>query len=211
MIELGGRAGREVVCILTDMDQPLGRAVGNALEIHEALETLRGQGPPDFTGLVLDAAGRLLALSDLGVDNAEGRRRAEAAVADGSAVQAYERWIRAQGGEPAEEALPAAAVVRPVPAPRNGYVAELGASAIGLAALRLGAGRATKEDPIDHAVGIRCLRKRGDKVEEREPVAEVHARDDDTAAAAAAEIAAAYRIEAEVPPEQPLLIDVLHG
>jgi pyrimidine-nucleoside phosphorylase len=211
MIELGRRAGREVVCILTDMDQPLGRAVGNALEIHEALETLRGQGPPDFTGLVLDAAGRLLALSDLGVDNAEGRRRAEAAVADGSAVQAYERWIRAQGGEPAEEALPAAAVVRPVPAPRNGYVAELGASAIGLAALRLGAGRATKEDPIDHAVGIRCLRKRGDKVEEREPVAEVHARDDDTAAAAAAEIAAAYRIEAEVPPEQPLLIDVLHG
>jgi pyrimidine-nucleoside phosphorylase len=211
MIELGRRAGREVVCILTDMDQPLGRAVGNALEIREALETLRGEGPPDFSELVLDAAARLLALSDLGVDDAEGRRRAEAVVADGSAVQAYERWISAQGGEPAEEALPAAAVVRPVPAPRNGYVAELGASAVGLAALRLGAGRATKQDPIDHAVGIRCLRKRGDTVEEGEPVAEVHARDDDTAAAAAAEIAAAYRIETEDPAERPLLIDVLHG
>jgi pyrimidine-nucleoside phosphorylase len=211
MIELGRRAGRQVVCLLTDMDQPLGRAVGNALEIREALETLRGQGPPDFAGLVLDAAGRLLALSDLGVDDAEGRRRAEAAVGDGSALRAYESWIRAQGGEPAEEALPAAAVVRPVPAPRDGYVAELGASAIGLAALRLGAGRATKEDSIDHAVGIRCLRKRGDAVEDEEPLAEVHARDDDAAAAAAAEIAAAYRIEAEAPPERPLLIDVLHG
>src|SRR5205085_2617698 len=100
MIELGRRAGREVVCLLTDMDQPLGHAVGNALEIREALETLRGEGPPDFAELVLDAAGHLLALSDLGVDAAEGRRRAEAAVADGSAVRAYERWIRAQGGDP---------------------------------------------------------------------------------------------------------------
>jgi pyrimidine-nucleoside phosphorylase len=211
MIELGRHAGREVVCLLTDMDQPLGRAVGNALEIREALETLRGQGPPDFAELVLDAAGRLLALSDLGVDDAEGRRRAEAAVADGSALRAYESWIRAQGGDPDVGGLPAAAVVRPVPAPRDGYVAELGARAIGLAALRLGAGRATKDDPIDHAVGIRCLRKRGDAVEEEAPLAEVHARDDDTAAAAVAEVAAAYRIEAEAPPARPLLIDILHG
>src|ERR687888_1204938 len=80
MIELGRRAGREVVCLLTDMDQPLGRAVGNALEIREALETLRGEGPSDFTELVLDATARLLALSDLGVDEAEGRSRAETAV-----------------------------------------------------------------------------------------------------------------------------------
>ena len=211
MIELGRRAGREVVCLLTDMDQPLGRAVGNALEIREALETLRGEGPSDFAELVLDAAGRLLALSDLGVDDAEGRSRAEAAVADGSAVRTYERWIRAQGGDPDEDALPAAAVVRPVPAPRAGYVAEVGASAVGLAALRLGAGRAAKDDPIDHAVGIRCLRKRGDAVEERAPLAEVHARDEGSAAGAAAEVTAAYRIEAEPPRARPLLIDVVRG
>jgi pyrimidine-nucleoside phosphorylase len=211
MIELGRRAGREVVCLLTDMDQPLGRAVGNALEIREALETLGGEGPPDFTELVLEAAGRLLALSDLGVDEAEGRRRAKAAIVDGSALRAYESWIRAQGGEPAEEALPAAAVVRPVPAPGDGCVAEVGASAIGLAALRLGAGRATKEDPIDHAVGVRCLCKRGDAVEEGEPLAEVHARDDSTATIAVADVAAAYRIAAEPPPPRPLLIDDLHG
>src|SRR5437764_13262417 len=83
MIDLGRRAGREVVCLLTDMDQPLGRAVGHALEIREALETLRGEGPPDFAELVLDAAGRLPALSDLGVGEAEGRIPAEAAGADG--------------------------------------------------------------------------------------------------------------------------------
>ena len=93
MIELGRRAGREVVCMLTDMDQPLGQAVGNALELREALATIRGEGPDDFSELVLASVAQLLALSDLGIDEAEGRRRAEQAVADGSAVEAYERWI----------------------------------------------------------------------------------------------------------------------
>jgi pyrimidine-nucleoside phosphorylase len=211
MIELGRSAGREVVCLLTDMDQPLGRAVGNALEIREALETLRGEGPRDFAELVLDAAGRLLALSDLGIDEAEGRSRAEAAVADGSAVRMYEGWIRAQGGDPSEDALPTAAVVEPVPAARPGYVAEVGASAIGLAALRLGAGRAAKGDPIDHSVGIRCLRKRGDAVDTGAPIAEVHARDEASTAQAVAEVAAAYRIEADAPRPRPLLIDIVGG
>jgi pyrimidine-nucleoside phosphorylase len=211
MIELGRRARREVVCLLTDMDQPLGHAVGNAIEIREALETVRGEGPPDFAELVLTATSRLLALSDLGVDEAEGRRRAEAAIADGSAVRMYERWIRAQGGDPDEEALPSATVVRPVPAAHAGYVAELRASAIAHAALRLGAGREAKDDPIDHAVGIRCLRKRGDAVEAGVPLAEVHARDEAGAATAVAEVAAAYRIDAEAPLAQPLLIDVVRG
>ena len=109
MVDLGQRAGGEVVCLLTDMDQPLGAAVGNALEVREAVETIAGDGPPDFTELVLDACARLLALSDLGIDVAEGRRRAEAAVADGSATAAYERWIRAQGGDPDLAALAARA------------------------------------------------------------------------------------------------------
>ena len=107
-------AGRETVCVLTDMDQPLGHAVGNALEIREALDTVRGDGPSDFTELVLSACAHLLALSDLGVDEAEGRRRAEAAVADGSAAEVWERWIAAQGGDPDEAALPVAPVVREV-------------------------------------------------------------------------------------------------
>jgi pyrimidine-nucleoside phosphorylase len=211
MIELGRRAGREVVCLLTDMDQPLGSAVGNALEVHEAVATVRGEGPPDFTELVLDACAHLLALSDLGVDLAGGRARAEAAVADGSAFDAYERWIRAQGGDPDEAALPVAPVVRPVTADVGGYVSSLGAIAIGRAALRLGAGRRTKEDAIDHAVGIRCLAKRGDRVEPGEPWAEVHARDITSARFAIDEVRAAYTVEDEPPPERPLLLDVLES
>ena len=183
MIELGRRAGRETVCVLTDMDQPLGRAVGNALEVREALDTVRGDGPPDFTELVLDACAHLLALSDLGVDEAEGRRLAEQAVADGSAAEVWSRWIAAQGGDPDEGALPAAPVVRRSVAPQAGYVGRLGAIAVGVAALHLGAGRASKEDEIDHAVGVVCHRKRGDAVEEGDVLAEVHARDDASAAA----------------------------
>ena len=113
MIEIGARAGREVTCLLTDMDQPLGRAVGNALEVGEARDTVRGDGPADFTELVLDASARLLAYSDLGIDVDEGRRRAEAAVADGSALDAYERWIRAQGGDPDPDVLERAPVRTP--------------------------------------------------------------------------------------------------
>src|SRR5215218_7915491 len=154
MLALGEQAGREVVCLLTDMDQPLGAAVGNALEVREALATIRGEGPPDFTELALDACARLLALSDLGIGIEEGRRRAEAAVADGSAETMWRRWIEAQGGTSDESALATAPVVREVTAPRAGFVSRLGAIAVGNAALRLGAGRRTKADEIDHAVGV---------------------------------------------------------
>jgi thymidine phosphorylase len=205
MLELGHRAGREVVCLLTDMDQPLGRAVGNALEIREAVATLRGQGPPDFTELVLAACARLLALSDLGLDEAEARERAEATTRDGAAVQAYERWIRAQGGDPDEAALPTAAVVRPVESNRDGFVTRLDAIAVGQAAVRLGAGRRTKDEAIDHAVGVLCLAKRGDRVDAGDVLAEIHARDDTTAAAAAAELLAAYEL-GDAPPDSPAIV-----
>jgi pyrimidine-nucleoside phosphorylase len=191
------------------MDQPLGRAVGNALEIREALATVRGNGPPDFTELVLDASARLLALSDLGIDEGEGRRRAEAAVADGNAEAAWRRWIEAQGGTADESALESAPVVREVVAPRSGTVTRLGAIRVGVAALHLGAGRRTKEDSIDHAVGVVCLRKRGDAVSEGEPLAEVHARDDTTSATAVSEIAAAYQIGDTPPREHSVVLDVL--
>src|ERR671931_856810 len=112
MLDLGRRSDRTLVCLLTDMDQPLGRAVGNALEIREAVATLRGEGPPDFVELVLAAAARLLEVSDLSVDEGEARSRAEQALAAGSALTAYDRWIRAQGGDPEESALPTAPHVR---------------------------------------------------------------------------------------------------
>ena len=209
MIELGRRAGREVTCLLTDMDQPLGRAVGNALEMREALDTVRGEGPEDFTELVLDACARLLAYSDLGIDAVEGRRRAEAAVADGSAFETYERWIRAQGGDPDPRVLPEAPVRLSVSAPRDGVVTWLGALAVGIAVLELGAGRRTKADTIDHAVGVLCFAKRGDTVLAGDDLAEVHARDEASAAAAVETIQAAYVIGDAAPPERGIVLDVI--
>jgi pyrimidine-nucleoside phosphorylase len=209
MVDLGHREGREVVCLLTDMDQPLGRAVGNALEVREAVETIQGEGPTDFTELVLDACARLLALSDLGVDLEEGRRLAEGAVDDGSAVAAYERWIRAQGGDPDPSALPEAPVVREVAAPHDGVVVRLGALAVGNAALELGAGRRTKEDTIDHAVGVVCRVKRGDVVAVGDVLAEVHARDEESALTAATAVQAAYALGSELPHDHGILLDVV--
>jgi pyrimidine-nucleoside phosphorylase len=191
------------------MDQPLGAAVGNALEVREALATVRGEGPPDFTELVLDASTRLLALSDLGIDEEESRRRVEAAVADGSAADLWRRWLVAQGGDPDEAALPRAPIVREVTASRAGSIGRLSAIRIGNAAVHLGAGRRTKDDEIDHAVGVVCIRKRGDTVERGEPLAEVHARDERSAEEAAAEVLAAYTIADEPVPERPVLLEVL--
>jgi pyrimidine-nucleoside phosphorylase len=191
MVDLGRRAGREVVCLLTDMDQPLGHAVGNALEIREAVATITGDGPDDFTELVLEVCARLLSLSDLGIDLDEGMRRAKTAMADGSALQSYERWIRAQGGDPGLSVLPTAPIVREVMAPRAGAVTGLAALAIGVAALELGAGRRTKEDSIDHSVGVVCHAKRGDAIAEGEMLAEIHARDEPSAERAAGAVLAA--------------------
>jgi pyrimidine-nucleoside phosphorylase len=209
MLELGRRADREVVCLISDMDQPLGHAVGNALEIREAIATLRGEGPPDLTELVVTAAGQLLAHSDLGVDSAEGRALAERSLTDGSASEAYERWIAAQGGDPDESALPSGSVVREVRAEQDGYVAVLGAIRIGQAAVRLGAGRRTKDDDIDHSVGIMCRKKRGDQVAAGETLAEIHARDDDSADAVAGDVLDAYELSASPPSLRHVVLDLL--
>ncbi|HZP73137.1 MAG TPA: thymidine phosphorylase [Gaiellaceae bacterium] len=209
MISLGREAGREVVCLLTDMDQPLGAAVGNSLEVREALDTVRGRGPADFTELVLDACGKLLALSDLGVDEAEGRRRAETAVQDGSAETTWRRWLEAQGGTADEAALPVAPVVREVAAPHAGHVTALSAIAVGNAAMQLGAGRRTKSDAVDHAVGIVCHAKRGAEVAKGDVLAHVHARTAEAAEQAVAGILAAYTIGDEAPSVRGVLLEVV--
>jgi pyrimidine-nucleoside phosphorylase len=209
MVALGREAGREVVCELTDMDQPLGHAVGNALEIREAVETLHGDGPPDLRDLAVSAVGHLLALSDLGFASTEGRARGEAAIASGEAHAAYERWIRAQGGDPSLDALPVASVTRDVPAPLDGHVQAIATTDVGRASLRLGAGRVAKDDPIDHAVGIVCHAKRGDRVAAGDPLATVHAADEGAAEQALAEIQACYRLGLEPPQPRPIVLDVV--
>ena len=211
MVDLGRRAGREVVCLLTDMDQPLGAAVGNALEIREAVETIAGEGPPDLTELVLEACARLLALSDLGVELDEGRERAREAMTNGSAREMYERWIRAQGGDPDLERSSRA----PVDSRGDGARALVWSrgwlrSTIGVASLELGGGRRTKDDTIDHAVGVVCSAKRGQTVEAGQVLADVHARDEEAAAVAAEAVLGAYEIGDErFAPLQGILLDVV--
>jgi pyrimidine-nucleoside phosphorylase len=209
MVAIGTAHGLAVTCELTDMEQPLGRAVGNALEVREAVATVRGEGPDDFTELVLDSCAHLFALSDLELTLEEGRRRAEAAVADGSAFEAYERWVRAQGGDPDPDALPKAPLIREVFAPRDGFVHALGALPVGLAAVHLGGGRRAKDDAIDHSVGIVCLKKHGDPVGEGEPLAEIHARDETSAQHAAADVLAAYELGDDEPRPRPIVLDTL--
>ena len=210
MAQLGERAGRQVVALLTDMDQPLGWAIGNALEVEEARQTLAGaEAPPDLFSLTIQAAGRLVALSDLGVDEQEGIRRAEQAIESGSALEAYERWIEAQGGNPALEVLPRAPIVREVTSKGDGYVTEVSAMGLGRAALELGAGRRTKDDVIDHAVGIRCFAKRGDFVSAGHLLAELHVRDEHAADWAADQVRAHVVLADEPPPLRSIVLETI--
>ena len=206
---LGEQAGMDMVCLLTDMEQPLGSSVGNALEVQEAYETLAGGGPSYFRELVVVTATHLLELSDLGLDEDEARQRATTSLADGSALVAYERWIRAQGGDPDPALLPRAPVVRQVAASSTGFVRELRAREVAAVAMSLGAGRERKEDQVDHAVGVVCRAKRGDRAERGEPLAEVHARDEATAETAVAALLSAYEI-GEEPEPRPLVLEVIH-
>ncbi|HKU55890.1 MAG TPA: thymidine phosphorylase [Gaiellaceae bacterium] len=205
---LGEEAGMDVVCLLTDMEQPLGNAVGNALEVLEAYETLDGGGPPDFRELVVTAATRLLVLSDLGLDESAARERVVTSLADGSALAAYDRWIRAQGGDPDPALLPRAPVIRVVPASATGVVRQVRAREVAAVAMALGAGRERKDDPVDHAVGVVCCAKRGDPVEKGDPLAEIHARDEAAADATEAALLTAYDVGAE-PEPRPLVLDVI--
>jgi pyrimidine-nucleoside phosphorylase len=208
MLGLGERAGMDVVCLLTDMEQPLGRAVGNALEVQEAYETLAGGGPADFRELVVTAATHLLALSDLGLGEDEARQRVADVLVDGSALATYERWIHAQGGNPDPEKLPRAPVVRTLSSPWAGFVREVRARQVAAVAMALGAGRERKEDRVDHAVGVVCRAKRGDRVAEGESLAEIHARDEAAADSAEEALLAAYELGEEVE-SRPLILEVI--
>jgi len=178
MVELGRRAKRKIAAMLTGMDQPLGRMVGNALEVREAVAALQGEGPPDLEELCLELGAELLLMAG------EARRRDEAKgklrekLRDGSALAKLQELITYQGGDPRAledgELLPRARAKVEVRAPQSGYIAEVDALLIGKAAHLLGAGRTVKGGPIDHAVGVELLRKVGDRVEQGEPLALIH-------------------------------------
>ena len=205
MVSIGKLAGREVVAVISDMNQPLGFAVGNALELREALEALHGQGPPDFREHGLRMSAEMLVLGKRAKDAVEGRRLAEGAIADGRAFEKFRRLVMAQGGDVSfvddPEKLPRAAVVEMVPAPRAGWVERIHAREVGEAAVTLGAGRARKGDPVDHAVGIVVHRKVGDRIESGRPLFTIHANSVAKMEEARARVMAAHTIsDIQVPP-----------
>jgi len=196
---IGRGMGKRVTALLTAMDQPLGLAVGNALEVVESIELLRGGGPADLRELTVALTAEMVLLARLAPDLPAARRAVEAAIADGRGLAKLREITEAQGGDPAciddPGRLPRAARVLPVPSPATGLVEAIDAEAVGLAAMALGAGRARVEDRVDPAVGIVLRRKVGDRVEAGEPLCLVHRNDGgEPQERVAARIAAAYRI-----------------
>lgn len=182
MTDIGKLAGREVVALLSDMNQPLGFAVGNGLEVIEAIQTLKGGGPEDFREHCLHVCAHMLVLGKRAKELDEARKMAETSVSDGSALAKFRLLVEAQGGDasyvddPAR--FPRTRFVEEVKAPRSGSVSQIHARSVGEAAVTLGAGRAKKSDPIDHAVGFVIHNKVGDRVEEGEVLFTVHANEE---------------------------------
>lgn len=180
MVDIARLAGRRAVALLADMNQPLGRAAGNALEVKEAIATLQGQGPGDFVDHCLEVAGYMLYLGDVVPSPEAGRDLARKVLATGGAWEKFRAMVEAQGGDvrvvDRPESLPTAPYVEEVRATRAGYIAQVHARRVGEVVMRLGAGRAKKGDPVDPAVGVETHVKVGDRVEVGAPLFTIHAR-----------------------------------
>jgi pyrimidine-nucleoside phosphorylase len=197
MVQIGQLAGREVVALLSDMNQPLGNAVGNALEVREAIETLHGRGPEDFREHCLYVSAHMLMLGKKAKELTEGRKMAEKAVEDGSAFEKFHTLVAAQGGDATyideTDKFPKANFIQMIESPQSGYLAQVQARVIGEAAVALGAGRARKGDPIDHAVGFIIHHKVGERLEKGQPLFTVHANDENLLAEARQAVLTAHR------------------
>ncbi len=211
MVSIGELAGRQVVALLSDMNQPLGQAVGNALEVREAIDALHDGGPHDFREHCLHVSAHMLVLGRRAPDLETGRHMAEKALADGSAFERFRVLVEAQGGDLAyvddPERLEKAKLVEVVPAPRSGYLSRIHARLIGEAAVVLGAGRARKGDPVDHAVGFIILHEVGDRVEQGQPLFTIHANDQAKLEEARRQVLEAHVFSAEPVDRLPLFYD----
>lgn len=183
MVKIGNNVGRRTMAIISDMSQPLGYAIGNALEVKEAIDTLKGQGPADLHELVLTLGSQMVVLANGAKTLAEARERLEEVMHNGKAIEKFKVMLKNQGGDPSvvdhPEKLPEAKYKIDLPAKQTGYVTEIVADEVGVAAMQLGAGRATKEDNIDVAVGIIMHKKVGDHVETGESLLTIHTNRED--------------------------------
>lgn len=184
MVEIGRDAGRETVAFLTDMNQPLGFAIGNALEVKEAIETLSGNGPKDLKELVLQLASHMVVLAKKAANTEQAYAQLKEKLQNGEALQKFKEFVAAQGGDTSQienpELLPTASSVIPVTATEAGYVEKIDALSIGIAAMKLGAGRATKEDTIDMGVGVVLNKKVGEAINQGDVLAYVHTNQADS-------------------------------
>lgn len=209
MVRIGNGAGRHTIAVVSDMNQPLGNAVGNVLEVQEAIATLRGEGPEDFTELCLTIGSYMLVAGKKADTPEEARAMLQRVMADGSALKKLEEFVEAQGGDPEQvrhpELLPAAVIQEPILAPMDGYLQSIQCEEVGNCSMILGGGRETKESELDLSVGLILHKKTGDFVKKGEPLATIHANDREKAAQASQRYLAACRI-GEEPVQRPELI-----
>lgn len=213
MVKLGRNAGRNTVAVVSDMDQPLGNAVGNALEVKEAIETLKGQGPDDFTELCLTLGSLMLVMGGKAENGEQGRDMLLKVISDGSALGKLAEFVKAQGGDERmvydTELLPKAELREPLLSPKDGYVERLICDEVGICSLILGGGRETKESAIDLSVGIVLEKKVGDYVKKGDVLAYLHANEEARLNAARERLLKAYQIGEQETKEGPVIIGVV--
>jgi pyrimidine-nucleoside phosphorylase len=210
MVDIGHAAGRRIAAVVSDMSQPLGRAVGHALEVAEALDTLAGHGPPELTRFAVDLASTIVGLAS---DDLSPRSRVEDALRSGAGLQAFRRMVEAQGGNAAafddRSRLPAARLQRALPAEQDGYLARLDALTVAHVGILLGGGRERKGDPVDLSVGVVLQAKIGDEVRRGEPIAVLHANDEQRLAQAEHALRSALEIAATPVQPPPIILERL--
>ena len=213
MVTIGKGAGRKCVAVISDMDQPLGNAVGNAIEVREAIDTLNGKGPEDFTELVLTLASYMIVLGGKASDVKEARAMAEEVIANGKALDKLAAFVKAQGGDPEQvyhpEKLRVSEKSIAVKAGADGFVERIICDEVGVSCMMLGGGRASKEDTIDLSVGIKLLKKRGDEVRCGEELAIVYYSDEKSLPAALDKLSGAYIISYNKPKKEALIKKVI--
>src|SRR5215831_16826100 len=213
MVGIGRRMDKKVQALITDMNQPLGYAVGNALEVMEASQTLQNAGPADLTKLSLELAARMIFLGKKAGSLDDARRMAEKHLVDGSAYQKFKQVVAAQGGNAQAldkfELLPNATGMREITSPRGGYVTSIDAEDIGVASNMIGAGRDTKDDTIDPAVGIILEVKAGEKVDAGSVLCRIYYTKEDRVEEAADKVEDAFRISSQKPDERNLILEVV--
>lgn len=211
MVGIGRSFGKDVVALLTDMNQPLGRCVGNSLEIIESLDVLQGNGPPDVVELTVALGAEMLVLGHVAGDIEDGRRRIEKAISSGEGFRVFERIVEAQGGDPRaltdRALLPTARRTQTVASEKTGWVSAFASDEIGRAAMLLGAGRYKVDDTIDPAVGVVLHAKTGDRIEKGQPLATFHVNAETSLPEARRKLLAAISVSDAPPPPSPLVVE----